>query len=146
MRVRPSLKFVLMGYAACGLLEIAAVAAWLLAGYEVALIWTPLALPLALQAMVAIRHVRRASELLTIADGRLRYESGLAAKTTRTMELEKIQDVRVDQTLAQRLFGTGDLTLETAGETSQLRMPCVDRPRETADRILDLARNQRRAL
>ena len=48
--------------------------------------------------------------------------------------------VRFDQTFGQRMIGTGDLSLETAGETSRIVMPSIDRPREVAEHILELSR------
>ncbi len=56
------------------------------------------------------------------------------------MELAKVQDVRVDQTLGQRMLNIGDLSLETAGETSRIVMQSIDRPQEAADHILELSR------
>jgi uncharacterized membrane protein YdbT with pleckstrin-like domain len=53
--------------------------------------------------------------------------------------LHKVQDVTVHQTLGQRLLGLGDLTIETAGETSRLTIREISSPREVAERILDLA-------
>jgi hypothetical protein len=59
------------------------------------------------------------------------------------MELSKVQDVRYDQTLGQRMINTGDLSLETAGETSRIVMPSIDRPKEVAEHILELSRTLR---
>lgn len=88
------------------------------------------------------RVIRLKSTQISIGAGRLHYESGVLSKTSRTMELTKVQDVRVDQTFAQRMLGMGDLTLETAGESSRITMPGIDKPREAADYILQLARSK----
>ena len=61
----------------------------------------------------------------------------MLSRSTRTMELSRIQDVRVDQTLLQRMIGIGTITVETAGETGRLSMANVDRPQTVADIILD---------
>jgi len=61
----------------------------------------------------------------------------LAAKTTRTIQLSKVQDVRVDQRPGQRMFGVGDISIETAGEASRLTIPDVDHPQTFADEILN---------
>lgn len=87
----------------------------------------------------SLRHIARRFTRLVVEGGRVRYESGIFSKTARTMELGKLQDVRVDQSLGQRLLDTGDLSLETAGETSRIVIHNVDRPRRVADRILELA-------
>jgi membrane protein YdbS with pleckstrin-like domain len=88
------------------------------------------------------RVIRFKSTQITIGEGRLHYESGVLSKVSRTMELSKVQDVRVDQTLGQRILGMGDLALETAGETSRITMAGIDRPREAADYILQLSRSK----
>jgi uncharacterized membrane protein YdbT with pleckstrin-like domain len=94
-----------------------------------------------LMIFVAVRHIQRRLTKITILGDRLRYEAGLFSKTTRTVELVKIQDVRVDQTLSQRLLNIGDISLETAGGSSRLVMQVIDRPQEAADHILELARS-----
>jgi uncharacterized membrane protein YdbT with pleckstrin-like domain len=86
---------------------------------------------------VLIRGLRRQLTTISITGGRLRYESGMASKSTRTIQLAKVQDVRVDQTLGQRMFGVGDLSIETAGEASRLTIADVDNPQSLADTILD---------
>jgi uncharacterized membrane protein YdbT with pleckstrin-like domain len=85
-------------------------------------------------------HVRRQLTKITLEGGKLRYQSGLMSKSTRIMELHKVQDVRVDQTIGQRIIGTGDLSIETAGETSRLTIAGIDRPNEVAEHILAAAR------
>ena len=73
----------------------------------------------------------------TITGERLRYESGVASKSTRTIQLSKVQDVRVDQALSQRMFGVGDISIETAGEASRLTLVNIDNPQALADEILN---------
>jgi uncharacterized membrane protein YdbT with pleckstrin-like domain len=86
---------------------------------------------------VLLRALRRQFTTVTIAGERLRYESGTFAKSTRTIQLSKVQDVRVDQNFTQRIFGVGNLSIETAGEASRLTIPDVDGPQALADAILD---------
>jgi len=72
----------------------------------------------------------------TISGDRLRFETGIFAKSTRIIQLAKIQDVRVNQTLWQRMFNVGDVAIETAGEASRLVLPHFDRPHTIAEEIL----------
>jgi uncharacterized membrane protein YdbT with pleckstrin-like domain len=102
-----------------------------------------LVVPVVLFVWAGLRHIGRRFTRLVVEGGRVRYESGILSKTTRTMELSKLQDVRVDQSLGQRLLNVGDLSLETAGETSRIVIHGVDQPRQTADRILQLAERGR---
>jgi putative membrane protein len=92
---------------------------------------------------VLIRFLRRQLTTVTLSGDRLRYETGFAAKTTRTVQISKLQDVRVDQRPMQRVFGVGDISIETAGETSRLTIPDVDRPQAVADEILNRAQGAR---
>jgi uncharacterized membrane protein YdbT with pleckstrin-like domain len=91
----------------------------------------------------AMAHSRTRFLKLTIESGKLRLERGLANHSIRTMELSKVQDIRVDRSMWQRLFGTGDLYIETAGESSSLVIQNIDSPQQVADQILDAARNQK---
>ncbi|HEY1206322.1 MAG: PH domain-containing protein [Bryobacteraceae bacterium] len=82
-------------------------------------------------------QLRRHFTKATLAGDKLRYESGVFSKTTRTIPVSKIQDVRADQTLGQRLMGIGDVTIETAGEDGELAIPSVDHPQGVVEAILD---------
>ena len=140
LQLRASLKAVQLGYSLSLLLAIG------ITGYLLAMqnqddrMWAWLAIPALCAVFVLIRHIQRRLTTLTILSDRLRYESGLFSKTTRTLELAKVQDIRVDQTFGQRIMNIGDLSLETAGGTSRLAMPAIDRPRDAADHILKLSR------
>jgi len=81
--------------------------------------------------------LRRQFTKTTISGDRLRHEAGAISKSTRTIQLTKLQDVRVDQSFAQRLFGLGNLAIETAGEASRLTIEDVDNPQGVADEILN---------
>jgi membrane protein YdbS with pleckstrin-like domain len=140
VQISTSVKTIQIGYIICLLAAIG------IAGYLLAIqnqdnrMWALLALPALVAFFLLLRHIRRRMVKLTILDDRLRYEAGFLSKTTRTMELAKVQDVRVDQTVGQRILNIGNLSLETAGESSRIVMPSVDRPHEAADRILELSR------
>lgn len=143
MELRPTLKFIKTGYVVALVLAVAIGVYRLvdsrLGDYALLLFVVP--------ALILIstvnRHIRRGLVKLTILDDRLRYESGMFSKSTRTIELAKIQDVRVDQTVWQRMFNIGDLSLETAGGSSRIEMDRIDQPQQAADHILGLARGSR---
>ena len=129
--IRPTLKFIKIAYVA--ILLAAAVAGWLAmqAGqWE----WAPAVIALLL-FWPAERHIRRQSTKLILSGDKLRYESGFLSKTTRTISLAKVQDVSVHQSVGQRLTGTGDLAIETAGEASRLTVHGIDGPQTVADQI-----------
>lgn len=143
MHLRASTKFIKLGYVFC-LVFAVAIAVYLKAIATTDLrLWWLLIIPGLVAVVVLTRHIERRLMKLEILGDRLRFQSGFLSKTTRTMELAKVQDVRVDQTLGQRMVGIGDLSFETAGETSRIVMRSIDRPQLAADHILELARAQR---
>lgn len=143
MQLRPSLKFVQLSYVFCLVLAVA------LGVYILSVKDHPdwavygFAIPAILLFFTLIRHVQRRRVKVTIMGDRLRYEAGFFSKTTRTVELVKVQDVRVEQSLGQRMVNLGNLSLETAGGTSRIEIDSVDSPKEAADHILTLAQAQR---
>jgi membrane protein YdbS with pleckstrin-like domain len=142
VQIRTSVKTIQIGYVLC-LLAAIGIAVYLLAIHnQDDRLWALLAIPGLAALYLVVRHMRRRMVKLTILEDRLRYEAGFLSKTTRTMELAKVQDVRVDQTIGQRMLNIGNLSLETAGESSRIVMPSVDRPHEAADRILELSRGR----
>jgi len=131
--VRPTLKFIQTAYIAVLVLVLAGLVARY--HYRPAWpMWTPLILALLL-LWVFTRHIRRMTRKLTIGVEKLVYEEGLLGKSTRTIPLAKVQDIRVDQSLFDRMFGVGRVSMETAGGSSRLTMAPIDRPQQIADEI-----------
>jgi uncharacterized membrane protein YdbT with pleckstrin-like domain len=143
MQLRASTKFIKLGYVFCLMIALAIAVYLKSTGPTDVRLWWLLILPGLLAIVVLTRHIERRLMKLEIMGDRLRFQSGFLSKTTRTMELVKVQDVRVDQTLGQRIVGIGDLSFETAGETSRIIMRSIDRPQLAADHILELAKTQR---
>lgn len=134
--IRPTMKFIKLGYVGVLLVIIAFAAANLLWQWPVWLAWlSPLLLIWPLKS-----HLQNRMTRITILEDKLRFDTGFLTKTTRTILISRIQDVTVSQSLRQRMFGVGDLSVETAGETSRLTIPLIDRPQEVADHIHELAR------
>ena len=145
MIIRPTMKFIYAGYAVALLIVAAAVAAllrmpwpsWIPSPWQPWLPW----LPALLLFWPLKRHLQNRLTKMTILDDRLRYETGFLSKTTRTILISRVQDLTVHQRVGQRMFGVGDLSIETAGETSRLTIPEIDRPQEIADYINKLSRS-----
>jgi uncharacterized membrane protein YdbT with pleckstrin-like domain len=102
--------------------------------------WVMILPPLILLWPLA-RWVKRNAAKATLTSDRLRYETGLASKSTRTIQLNKVQDVRVDQRMSQRMFGVGNISIETAGEASRLTLHNIDSPQALADEIMNRAQH-----
>ncbi len=87
--------------------------------------------------LVPIRmHLLRRMVSVRLHDYHLTIERGFLSRTRRTVDMAKIQDVTVRQSLGQRLLGVGDLMLESAGESSGMGIANVDDPRGLADAII----------
>jgi uncharacterized membrane protein YdbT with pleckstrin-like domain len=142
VQLRQSLKFILASYLLSMLIAIALLV-WSLNGGPKDLMPWGLSVPAVLLLWTFERHIQRRLTKLTVSGDRLQFESGLLSKTTRTMELVKVQDVTVTQTLGQRLFNIGDIALETAGGSSRIVMRSIDGPQAAADHILKIAESQR---
>lgn len=137
--VRPTAKFIKAGAILAGLvfvaLEIMCLQSWnQQAGSKLIMV-----APVLILIWPATRALRRRLTKAIITADRLRYETGLAGKSTRSIQLAKIQDVRVDQRLAQRIFNVGDVSIETAGEASRLTIHNLDDPQALADEIMNRA-------
>jgi uncharacterized membrane protein YdbT with pleckstrin-like domain len=140
--IRPSMKFIKAGYVGALLVVCAAI----ILHYTVLLAQYPdqryPILPIASLLILLWpikRHLQRQGVKLTIAGEKLRYEVGLASKSTRIIQLPKVQDVRVIQSLTQRMFNVGNVSIETAGENSRLVVENLDAPRQLAEQLTDAA-------
>jgi uncharacterized membrane protein YdbT with pleckstrin-like domain len=138
--LHPSLKTVWFVYA----LALAAFAGgeWLVYRYASGESAWLYAIPLIVFIPPATMHLRRRYLSVSFFDDHVTIESGFLARTRRTFDTAKIQDVTVKQTLGQRIMGTGDLVLESAGEHGSIYIPNLDRPREIADAILNSAKRR----
>jgi uncharacterized membrane protein YdbT with pleckstrin-like domain len=96
--------------------------------------------PLLLLAWVAMKDLLRRFEKLVLGGGKLRHETGILSRASRSAELSKVQDVQVLQSVWQRMVGIGDIVIETAGEGPGIRMHNIDAPQQVADLILETAK------
>ncbi|MGB7758399.1 MAG: PH domain-containing protein [Bryobacteraceae bacterium] len=137
--VRPTAKFLKAGAIAAAIvflgLEIAYLALW---ASQYPKHWVMI-LPCLVLLWPLARWLRRQTVRTVVMGERLRYETGLLSKSTRTIQLSKVQDVRVEQRLMQRVFNVGSLSIETAGEASRLTLSSVDEPHKLADEIMNRA-------
>jgi uncharacterized membrane protein YdbT with pleckstrin-like domain len=136
--IRPTMKFIKLGYALVLLIIVAGAVGFALIPADNEWKDRPwiIAVPAILLMWPIRRHMAQRFTKGTIAGDKLRYEVGAFNKSTRNISLPKVQDVRVDQTVTQRMFGVGNISIETAGEASRLTIQNVDRPQAVADEIL----------
>ena len=91
-------------------------------------------------------QLKRRMVTLKIHDDHLTLESGYLSRTRRTVDMGKIQDVTVRQSFGQRLMNTGDIVLESAGESGAMGIQNLDNPREIADGILNSSKKSQRTI
>jgi uncharacterized membrane protein YdbT with pleckstrin-like domain len=70
--------------------------------------------------ILAYWYVVTKTSKLTITETELKYETGLLSKTHRELRLTSIRSTRVYQSFFQRIFGTGDVEIFTAGDTPEI--------------------------
>jgi len=136
---RPSLKLVRLGYSVVFIVLFLAVLAYTNSQDLQKLSPWILAVPALLLLWPLKRHLQCRYTHMTLAGDKLQYETGILSRSKRVIHLSKVQDVRVDQTVFQRILRTGDVSLETAGETSLLTIRNVDRPEVVTSQILSAA-------
>jgi uncharacterized membrane protein YdbT with pleckstrin-like domain len=144
MVIRQSSKLIMVGYILFVLCELGILVVWFATTRHPDIpFWVPMILPAVLLLFLFIRHLKRLATKMTVEGERLQYEEGIFSKSTRTLEIAKVQDVRVDQTVLQRMINVGNLSVETAGTSSHIVIPSIDRPNDAAKHMLDLAKSQR---
>jgi uncharacterized membrane protein YdbT with pleckstrin-like domain len=99
-------------------------------GQARALAWAGGVLAVIGLSLLLFRAVRASADEFVVTDRRVIHKMGLVAHETRQCPLSKIQDVTVDQTVPGRLFGYGDLGVETASERGQIVFPSIRDPEQ----------------
>lgn len=74
---------------------------------------------------------------LTISGRVLSCHRGFIATSTERIDVSKVQNVRVERSLVDRLWGVGTLVIETASDSGRLVIQYVDSPTKVADRIIE---------
>ncbi|MFQ3581572.1 MAG: PH domain-containing protein [Chloracidobacterium sp.] len=142
---RQTFLFVGLWYATAVILTVVFV---VLGGVVEAVIWRSLApavpfvtigICLALFAVAAWKHLCQWVETYTLAADKIEVSTGILSKTVRNIPLAKVQDVTVEQTLAQRLCGLGNVIVDSASATGKITMRHIAQPRAVADQILQRA-------
>lgn len=111
LTIRPTAKFIQAGAICAAVVVLGVDILYLTERTETTPVWL-VVLPLLILLWPAERWMRRRFTKAVITGDRLRYETGILTRSTRNIQLSKIQDVRVDQRLAQRLFDVGNLAIE----------------------------------
>jgi uncharacterized membrane protein YdbT with pleckstrin-like domain len=79
-------------------------------------------------AVFGLRWLRRRTTNFVLTTDRLVLRSGIIAKKGKEIPLERINDITFHQTVFERLIGTGDLMIESAGARGQELFADLPRP------------------
>ena len=143
--IRPSMKFIKMGYLAVIVLIVAGAIAqnhWQESLPPELPSWViPAALALLLLSPIS-RHIRQRFTKMTMLGDKLRYGDRHAFESRRTIQLSKVQDwvTGVTWYILVSTDGGRGRPLDRSkrqGETSRLTFPNIDSPQAVADRIID---------
>lgn len=85
--------------------------------------------------ILLVWYVKTRSEKLTITREDLRYERGILSKSRSEVRLTGIRSVTVHQSLFQRMFGTGDIEIYTAGDRPEIIAKGIPDPNEVREII-----------
>jgi uncharacterized membrane protein YdbT with pleckstrin-like domain len=83
--------------------------------------------------------IRRYFTRYTITTKHLLIRTGILTRNENSASLDRVQNIRVVQTIVERMLRTGSVDFDTAsGDASdaELRFVGIDRPRDLRDRIL----------
>lgn len=141
MVVRPSIKLLKTAYIVAGvtILSLAAAKAFDVLPFG-EYWWVCFLPPLLYLIWIVTRHISLSLTRLVINEDRIRMETGLLSKQMHAIDVTKVHDVRVEQSVKQRVIGVGNLSVETAAHSSRIFMQDIDQPQVVADRILSLSR------
>jgi uncharacterized membrane protein YdbT with pleckstrin-like domain len=77
---------------------------------------------------VGLRVLRRNATNFVVTTDRLIYRSGVIAKHGKEIPLGRVNDISFRQSVFERLIGTGDLSIESAGAQSRETFGDIPRP------------------
>lgn len=112
--ISPTLLFVKCGYAAAALGALLLVAVFSV--FTSVPAWIAVFIGLLLLLIPAFYHVKQKLVTYTLTDSKLEIDSGLIARTTRSVPIRRIQDVTVSTGMIQRILGFGNLVIDNASE------------------------------
>jgi uncharacterized membrane protein YdbT with pleckstrin-like domain len=83
----------------------------------------------------AVRVMRRQTTEFVVTTHRLVYRQGIFAKRGKEIPLERVNDISFNQSVWERLIGTGDLSIESAGAQSRETFTDIPRPSRVQNEI-----------
>jgi len=100
--------------------------------------WAGLALAAVLVVVAGwagVRVARRQCTNFVVTTDRLVYRSGVVAKHGKEIPLERVNDIAYHQSIFERVIGTGDLSIESAGAQSRETFGDIPHPAAVQNEI-----------
>ncbi|HET9772271.1 MAG TPA: PH domain-containing protein [Acidimicrobiia bacterium] len=91
-------------------------------------LWVTAAVALAWAVWLGVRLLRWQTTHFVVTSERLVFRSGILAKQSRDIPLEKVNDIASSQTFFERMMGSGDLLIESAGERGMQTFSNIPHP------------------
>jgi membrane protein YdbS with pleckstrin-like domain len=98
-------------------------------------LWITVAVALGWAVWLGSRLISWQTTHFVVTSERLVFRSGILAKHTRDIPLDKINDLASSQTFFERIIGAGDLLIESAGERGQETFSDIPRPNAVQQEI-----------
>ncbi len=117
------------------LLVIGALVVAFLAGIQWGNGWVAFAIVLLAIGIAAKGLIRWSTTIHAITNERVIYRAGWISKVGKEIPLENVNDVAFSQSVIERVFGTGDLLIESAGTHGQSRYTDIPKPEEVQSLI-----------
>jgi uncharacterized membrane protein YdbT with pleckstrin-like domain len=105
--------------------------------------WVILALVIGWLVLVARGLIRWWTTQHVITNERVIHRMGLISKTGKEIPLEVVNDVAFSQSAFERIFGTGDVLIESAGTHGQTKYTDIPKP-EHIQSVIYQAREKRK--
>jgi uncharacterized membrane protein YdbT with pleckstrin-like domain len=78
--------------------------------------------------LLLVRYVKWTTTNFVVTNERLIHREGVIAKSGIEIPLDRVQTIRFNQTIFERMLGAGDLLIESAGETGQNQFTDIRKP------------------
>jgi uncharacterized membrane protein YdbT with pleckstrin-like domain len=101
----------------------------------VPLVFGGVALTVAALVWLGLRYLRWTTTNFVVTTDRLVYRSGVVAKHGKEIPLERVNDIAFKQSVFERLIGTGDLSIESAGAQSRETFSDIPHPAQVQNEI-----------
>ena len=93
-----------------------------------ALVYVVIALIIASMIWVIVRYLKWSTTSFVITSDRLIFRTGVVSKMGVEIPLERVNTIHFNQSIFERMTGSGDLVIESGGEDGQQRFTDIRRP------------------